>query len=55
MPYLFLVVALFFAYDAYDRYVDGRDPFPSILFVIGAVVMFFIRKKSYKRFDKPNQ
>lgn len=55
MPYLFLVVALFFAYDAYSRYTEGRDPFPSILFVVGAVVMFFIRKKSYKRFDKPNQ
>lgn len=55
MPYLFLVVALFFAYDAYSRYAEGRDPFPSILFVVGAIVMFFIRKKSYKCFEKPNQ
>ncbi len=55
MPYLFLVVAAFFAYDAYARYTEGRDPFASMLFVVGAVLMFFIRRKSYKRFQKPNQ
>lgn len=55
MPYLFLVVAAFFAYDAYTRYAEGRDPFASILFVAGAILMFFIRRKSYRRFQKPNQ
>lgn len=50
IPYLFLVVAAVFAYDAVSRYNDGADPLPSIILAFAGVAMFFIRRKSYKRY-----
>jgi MYXO-CTERM domain-containing protein len=54
VPYFFLLVAAIFVYDAVMRYTDGADPLPSVLLALAAVAMFFIRRRSYKRYTGQN-
>jgi hypothetical protein len=49
-PYLYLVAAAFFLYDAVMRYRDAEPFWLSLIFVAVAVFMFFFRKHSYKKF-----
>ena len=53
IPYLFLIVAVLFIIEAITRYNEGHDPLPYILLAIGGIAMFFIRRKSYKRYQGP--
>lgn len=54
IPYLFLIVAVFFIYDAISDYLEGGDPIPSGLLALAGVAMFFIRRKSYSRYTNNN-
>ncbi len=54
IPYLFLLVTAIFIYDAIARYTEGRDFIPSILLALGALAMFFIRRRSYRRYTGHN-
>ncbi|KOS07702.1 hypothetical protein AM493_17870 [Flavobacterium akiainvivens] len=55
LPYAFLGVAIIFIIDAITRYAEGADYIPSALLAVAAVAMFFIRRKSYKRYTNPGQ
>lgn len=54
IPYLFLIVAAVFTYDAVSRYNEGNDPLPSIILALAGVAMFFIRRRSYSRYTNNN-
>jgi hypothetical protein len=55
LPYLFLVIAALFIFEAVSRYNRGEDPLPLSLLAVAAIAMFFIRRKSYKRFRGPGK
>lgn len=49
-PYLYLVAALFFLYDAIMRINTGETPYVSFAFVAVAVFMFFFRRWNYRKY-----
>lgn len=51
IPYLFLVLAGLFLYDAIEKTRAGEDSLISFLFAGVAVFMFFFRRNNYKKFD----
>lgn len=51
MPYLFLVFAALFLYEAVTKLMAGEDSVVFFLFAGVAVFMFFFRRNSYKKFD----
>ncbi|PZR10563.1 MAG: hypothetical protein DI539_21120 [Flavobacterium psychrophilum] len=51
IPYLFLIFAGMFLYEAITRLMNGEDPLVFFLFAGVAVFMFFFRRNSYKKFD----
>lgn len=55
IPYIFLLMSAAFLFDAVSKYNEGKDPFPSILFVLAGIIMFFVRKRSYSRFNEPKK
>lgn len=54
MPYLFLIVAVLFVVEGISKYNEGADVLPYIILAVAAVGFFFIRRKSYKRFERKN-
>lgn len=50
-PYLFLIFAALFLYDAITNLMDGKDAVISFVFTGVAVFMFFFRRNYYKKFD----
>lgn len=50
-PYLFLIFAALFLFDAITRLINGEDAIISFAFTGVAIFMFFFRKNYYKRFD----
>jgi len=53
IPYLFLIVAILFIVEAITRYNEGHDPLPHVILAVCAIAMFFIRRRSHKRFQGP--
>jgi len=53
IPFIFLIIAALFIFEAINRYSQGHDPLPYILLAICGIAMFFIRRRSYKRYRGP--
>jgi len=54
IPYLFLILAGLFLYDAIEKTREGEDPLISFLFTGVAIFMFFFRRRNYRKFDNNN-
>lgn len=53
IPYLFLIIAILFAVEAFNKYNEGGDPLPYIILAVCGIAMFFVRRNSYKRYQGP--
>lgn len=49
--YLYLVFAVFFAYDAFVKYQEGGDYWIRVAFSAVALFMFFFRLRNIKNID----
>lgn len=49
--YLYLVFALFFAYEAYISFQEGKDFWIRLAFAVVALFMFFFRLRNLKKID----
>lgn len=50
IPYLYIVFALFFIYDAVIKLQNGEDAVISFIFAGIALFMFFFRRANAKKF-----
>lgn len=53
VQYIYLIFAGFFIFDAYTRYVEGRDFWLSVIIALVAIGMFFFRRHFYNKHQKP--
>ena len=54
--YAYLIAAAFLFYDAISKVNAGNDmPYLSLILGIGAVAMFFFRRKFAKKFEDQNK
>ncbi len=51
IPYLFLILSVFFAWESVSKYSEGGDGLPQLLLAVAGVVYFFIRRKMYSRYN----
>lgn len=51
IPYVFLLIAIMFTVDGIMRYNEGGDGLPQLLLAGAGVAFFFIRRKSYSRYN----
>ncbi|WP_428223446.1 hypothetical protein [Flavobacterium sp.] len=53
--YAYLIAAGFLFFDAYSKMNSGTDtPYLSLILGMGAVAMFFFRRKFAKKYDPKN-
>lgn len=55
VPYLYLVAASFFLFDAYLRMQDNETPAISLAFAVIGIFMFFFRRRYPRKFDGSNR
>lgn len=54
-PYLYLIVAIIFAYEAFTKYQQKEDYILHILVVAVCVFLFFFRRNFAKKFEERNK
>lgn len=54
-PYVFLILAGLFLFDAIDKIRNGEDVLLTFLFIGALIFMFFFQKWKYRKFTGGNK